>query len=158
MATNTQLFQSTNVLLERKCAGHGFHREAGVAVVEFALVLPVLLLIFFSIIEFSIGIYDQAILTNASREAARAGIVFKVPRLTEAQIKDIAYSYCKDNLITFGPSAPPEAIAPSPDGTEAGKPLKVTVTYNYHGLALGALLSSITGPLKLSAVTTMNYE
>jgi len=50
--------------------------QKGAAVVEFALILPILLLLLFGIIEFSFYMYDKAMLTNACREGARAGIVF----------------------------------------------------------------------------------
>ncbi len=49
--------------------------ESGASAVEFALLLPVLMMILFGIIEFGIALYQQAVLTNASREGARAGIV-----------------------------------------------------------------------------------
>ena len=44
----------------------------GSVVVEFALIFPLLLFIVFSIIECSLALYDKAVITNASREAARA--------------------------------------------------------------------------------------
>ena len=45
--------------------------ESGASAVEFALLLPVLMMILFGIIEFGLALYRQAILTNASREGAR---------------------------------------------------------------------------------------
>ena len=50
-------------------------RQAGAAMVEFAIVLPVLALLLMGIIEFSIIIYDKAVITNASRVGARYAIV-----------------------------------------------------------------------------------
>ena len=47
--------------------------QKGSVVVEFALIFPLLLFIVFSIIECSLALYDKAVITNASREAARAG-------------------------------------------------------------------------------------
>ncbi|MCY1443073.1 TadE-like protein [compost metagenome] len=61
-------------------------KQQGLAAIELSLVLPVLFLILFLIMEFSIALYNKAIITNASREAARAGIVLKSPKLTTAQI------------------------------------------------------------------------
>ena len=60
--------------------------ESGASAVEFALLLPVLMMILFGIIEFGLALYRQAILTNASREGARLGIVQSVPAITTAQI------------------------------------------------------------------------
>ena len=47
--------------------------QSGASAVEFAIVLPILVLLVFGIIEFSVAFYDKAMITNASREGARAG-------------------------------------------------------------------------------------
>ena len=49
--------------------------ERGASAVEFAIVLPVLVMFVFGIIEFGIVFYNKAMITNACREAARAAIV-----------------------------------------------------------------------------------
>ena len=49
--------------------------ERGAVAAEFALLLPVLLTILFGIIEFGMIMYGREVVTNASREGARAGIV-----------------------------------------------------------------------------------
>jgi len=49
--------------------------ERGQALVEMALVLPVLVLLIFGIIEFGRVFNAYLIITNAAREGARAGIV-----------------------------------------------------------------------------------
>lgn len=58
-------------------------KNKGAAVVEFAVVLPILLLLVFGIIEFGFLLYNKAMLTNASREAARVGIVYTLDREAE---------------------------------------------------------------------------
>ena len=42
--------------------------QDGATVVEFALVLPLLVVFIFGIIEFSLLLYNKAMITNASRE------------------------------------------------------------------------------------------
>ena len=49
--------------------------ERGAVAVEFALLLPVVLLILFGTIDFGMMMYGREIVTNAAREGARAGIV-----------------------------------------------------------------------------------
>ena len=49
--------------------------QKGTEVVEFAIVSLLLFLLLFGIIDFGILLYDKAVITNASREGARAGIV-----------------------------------------------------------------------------------
>jgi hypothetical protein len=50
--------------------------QNGTAIVEFAIVLPILFLFVLGIIEFGALLYDKAVITNASREGARTAIVF----------------------------------------------------------------------------------
>lgn len=130
----------------------------GVAAVEFALVLPIFLLVVFGLIEFSLILYDKAVITNASREAARAGVVLRTPKLTAAQIQAVGANYCANNLISL--VAAPDAVITVPTGAGGafGVPLTVTVTYTYHGLGLGTLLSPLTGPLTMSSTAVMLNE
>ncbi len=131
-------------------------RQAGGAAIEFALVLPLLLFIIFSTIEFSVALYDKAVITNAAREAARAGVVVRTNRLTEDQIEAVATSYMTNRLISFGSGAP--IVNASNSSGVPGANLTVTVEYPYSGLALGPLLSGLTGPITLSSTATMINE
>lgn len=137
---------------------HGLRRQAGSAVVEFALILPLLLLLLFGTVEFSIALYDKGVITNASREAARAGVMYKVPQLTVAQITSVAQNYASNYLITFGSPATMTVAVDQSSGTATGNPLKVTLGYTYTGLALGKIINPLVGALQISAVTTMDYE
>jgi len=136
----------------------GTRRQAGVAVVEFGLILPLLLLLVFGMVEFSIALYDKAVITNASREAARAGVMYKVPPLTPAQITTVAQNYASTYLITFGTSTPVSVAVDQSSGTTTGQPLKVTLTYSYSGVGLGSIVTQLVGSVPITAVTTMNYE
>lgn len=60
--------------------------DAGAAVVEFALVAPVLLVLVFAIIDFGRALYTQNVLTSAVREGARYG----ASRTLQTQIADSA--------------------------------------------------------------------
>jgi hypothetical protein len=64
--------------------------QRGVAAVEFALLLPVLIMVLFGIIEFGIALSRQQVLDTASREGARLGIRQAVPRPTAADIQALA--------------------------------------------------------------------
>lgn len=126
--------------------------------VEFALLLPLLLVITFGIIEFSIALYDKAVITNASREAARAGIVYASPQLTNAQVQTVATNYCSTYLISLGSNPTPTVTVSHPSGTASGNPLTVTVTYGYTSLGMNAFVDPMPSLLTMSATTTMNYE
>jgi Flp pilus assembly protein TadG len=137
--------------------------ERGAAAVEFALVLPLLLLLVFGGIEFGLLMFNKQVITNASREAARAGIVYQTPRLNNSSIEGIALDYCQDFLVTFDPDstgAAATAIRPADPGS--GDDLIVTVTYRYEFLLLPNLRNLFGGDaeaaLDLVATTTMRYE
>jgi hypothetical protein len=50
-------------------------RERGQSLVEFAMLLPIFLVVIFIIIDFGVGISRWVILTNSTREGARLGAV-----------------------------------------------------------------------------------
>ena len=73
--------------------------QKGAALVEFAIVLPLILLLIFGMIEFSILFDNQAVITNASREGARFGIVYDYPNRPDVdEITQRALTYCEDRL------------------------------------------------------------
>ena len=131
------------------------HRQKGVATVEFGLLLPLLLLIVSGIVEFGMALYDKAVLTNASREGARAGIVLRVPAVSNAEITTRVLSYAGNSLLTLGAASPVTVDFPvqaNPDH------LAVRVSYTFRGLALGNLLSAMGSPLVLTSTTVMVRE
>lgn len=133
--------------------------EQGGSLVEFAVIAPLLLAILFGIIEFGILLYNQAVLTNASREGARYGIVVRSPRYTDAQISAVVAAYCS-RLITFGAKTDPAVAATPLDGTTGfGDDLEVQVNWWHRFLVLPNLPGiGLVNPLQLSARTVMKYE
>ena len=130
----------------------------GQSLVEFVLILPVLLLLLLGIVEFGLLLYNQHVITNASREGARYGIVSRTPRRSYDEIKAVVDSYCQDHLVTFGDQAPETAVSPSPTGGAFGEDLTVLVTFRYQFLVLPQFLGDLTGITDLQATTMMKYE
>jgi Flp pilus assembly protein TadG len=131
------------------------NRKGGAAI-EAALLLPLTILLIFGMIEFGLLLYNRQIITNASREGARAGIVLRTPRLTDTEIGSVVDAYCQDRLVTFG-----NAAGPSTSATNAGAAcvfgtdLTVRVTYDYDFLVL---TNFGFGPVQLEAETVMRCE
>ena len=132
--------------------------QKGSAAVEFALVLPVLLVLVFGIVEFSVAVYDKAVVTNASREGARAGIVFGDPPLTDGEISDIVGSYCQNRLITFGTPTQVTTTVVREGSGASGDDLTVQVQYQYQCLAIPRFVTGIAGGIQLDAQTIMRME
>lgn len=126
--------------------------ESGASAVEFALLLPVLMMILFGIIEFGLALYRQAILTNASREGARLGIVQSIPAITNGQI-----NVAIDNYLTAAGIPPGNVTRAIVAGGVTGTPVTVTLTLPYTYAVLPGL-TSIVPTINLTAQTVMRHE
>lgn len=76
--------------------------QQGATIVEFALIFPLLVLLIFAMIEFGLYMFNRQVITNACREGARAGIVARPERLSNAQIEQVVRNYSEQHLVTFG--------------------------------------------------------
>jgi len=143
--------------------GHALGRQGGGAMMEFALVLPLLLLVVFGVVGFGIAILNKVVITNASREAARQGTVYRAVNLrpTSAQVQTAATSYCTQNLVAFDNNKTcTVTLSADPSTLVTGGSLTVTVTYPYVFIALGSSINPFGagGGLTLRASTTMRAE
>jgi TadE-like protein len=141
--------------------------ERGASAVEFAIILPLLVLILWGIIEFSILLYDKAMLTNLSREAARAAIVFGNRGFTQAQlhtfldtdsyVSGIRAKYT-EQLVSFKPGGgvlPPQVYPVDSGLTGAGQTVTIEVTYDYHWLYFPSWFGAVK---TLTTRTSMRRE
>lgn len=137
--------------------------QNGAVLLEFVLVLPLLLLLLFASIEFGVAFFNKAMITNASREAARAAIVFntdgtdRVP-IPPDEISEIVANYCDAHLITFG-AANTAVVAYAPPATPvSGDPITVTVSYDYGFLIVPNFIPGFKPTIKMEGVSVMRYE
>ena len=140
--------------------------QKGVAAVEFAIVLPVLVVLLFGMIEFSLLFYNKAMLTNACREGARSGIVFRANAdgdrdpLSAAEIRTIVLNYSGDHMINLGPDTltDTDITVDQTGGTGPGDPLTVSAVYHYDFLVLPGFVDSLIGGLDIGARSVMRME
>ena len=135
--------------------------ETGAAAVEFAILLPLLLVLIFGGIEYGLVMFNQQVITNASREAARAGIVVNGP--SHDDIEKIALAYCADYLVTFKDPDPGPVVQVTPPGPLIfPQELTVTVDYDYEFLLLPNLSQLFGGGtssgISLQGRTIMRHE
>lgn len=64
--------------------------DAGQTLVEFALILPVMILMLFALVDFGRGFYSWLVVTNAAREGARVGATQKPLADIQTRIIDSA--------------------------------------------------------------------
>jgi hypothetical protein len=139
------------------------NNQKGTSAVEFAIVLPLLVVFIFGIIEFGLLFYNKAMVTNASREAARTGIVYRDPPVTIAEIQSVVDSYCAGSLVSFGSGPSPTTSVPSGQCANHGDELVVNVIYQYDFLLIPDFLAAffaggMPGSIDVSAVTRMRCE
>ena len=138
-----------------KAAG-GRRLQAGTSVVEMAIVLPLLLLLVFAIGDFGIAYTRWNSLTNAAREGARMGVVFRNPCDAATVTTDI-----QNTVETFAASSGLDgpSIVTTVTGVCAatGTQLTVNSTVPYDYVALHAL-AGFAPTLNLSAQTVMRNE
>lgn len=132
--------------------------QRGAAVVEFALILPILLALLVGGIDASLALYDKAVITNASREGARAGIVARNPKLTDAQIRTVVRQYAQSALVSIGANPAAPAVTIQQTSLNGDPALQVTVRYTFQGIGLGSLFESLGKPWVLQSSTVMVHE
>ena len=139
---------------DRRRAAH----ERGAAAVEFALVLPVLLAVLMGVVEMGLALYDKAVLTHASREGARAGIVLRNPKLSTSEISAIVLQRTQASLISLMPANPPQVTVLQSSPAAYPNTLQVSVQYTFQGIALGSLMQAMGTPWVIRATTVMVHE
>lgn len=101
---------------------HDRRGERGAAAVEFALILPILILLVLGLIEFSRVYNIQISLSNAAREGARTMAV--------QNSLPIARSAAIAAAPSISPAVSDAQIAISPTTCTAGATVDVTISYN----------------------------
>ncbi len=119
-----------NIQRERKK-----ENQRGATAVEFAIVILVFITIVFGIIEFGLLMYNQHIVTNAGREGAREGIVYRTDgnRISESVIKEEIVEDWNQYIVTFGERYWDVTAVPC---VTSGDDLSVTIVYDYDFLFL----------------------
>ena len=126
------------------------HRnKRGAAMVEFALVLPILIMLLFGIIELGRAFYTWSLMSEAVREGARAGVV----ELNNTTAVNVATQVANNFLIAV---ALPGTAVSSSIVTLSGSIKAVNVQANFAFQPLG--LNGVIPPFTLTARSLMRQE
>ncbi len=147
-------------------------RRRGQALTEFALILPIFLLILFGVVDFGRAIYTYNALSNAAREAGRTAIVNQYP---DAVRERAAQQATAVGLPVADPGDCPAAGGPTGDdsGTcfvlrnagvtgacdsppEIGCVAVVTVKSTFRSLT--PIIGNLVGEIELVAETRQSIE
>ena len=135
--------------------------DTGQDLMEYALVLPLFLLLVLGVIEFSLLFYQYNVVANAAREGARSGIVMESDSCSTTCLKNRISSAARAN--TVGLEADKLTVT-SQLGTTPSlygvAQVTVTVTYQAHFLTK-TLIKAVGGKgevtLKSTAVMQREY-
>jgi len=123
--------------------------ERGQSLVEFALVVPLLMLLIVGIAEFGRAWMTRNILTGAAREAVRIAAV--APPAGSS-----ALALARANQILSSANITGAGVNINDDGTSFGT---VTVTVNYtFPLVVAGFVPGLTADIPLSSTTSMRKE
>ncbi|TET50819.1 MAG: pilus assembly protein [Actinomycetota bacterium] len=131
-----------------KIIANNLKKEKGASAVEFALILPILIILIFGIFEFSIAFNNYITITHAAREGVRLAAV----DLNNPDLKNIII----ERAYPLNINEDDIAIS-TPEGTEIGDPVEVEITYTFS-MSI-PLIGGWTIPLKNKAIMRLeNYE
>jgi Flp pilus assembly protein TadG len=121
--------------------------QEGAALIEFALVLPLLLILVMGIVDFGLYFYNDLLLTQAARDAARFASV------GDAGGFDAAIASAEARLVStsFSP--------PSFPGGSSGQQLTVALEATYSTITpLPGLIPGLGSEIGIDATATMRRE
>ncbi len=133
-------------------------RRSGMAMFEFLIVLPVLLMLLFATIEFGVVLARWQTLSNAAREGARYGAVFRdtcTPALLDLAIQFVVQGYAQSAGIN--PTTVNVAVTGSCN-TGPNAITRVTVTHTYNFQVLGGFTDFVSPAIDLRAESAMRNE
>ena len=133
--------------------------EKGQAMVELALVLPVLLLILLGIIEFGHIFYSYLVIQNATRDGARHGVVWDSGNnryVTNPEVVTLVKD--KTTVLQKHDTNLTVNITPTTESTKAtGNKFEVNINYNVP-LFTPFWDNILPNPFPISAKTVMRIE
>lgn len=138
------------------------HSERGAELVEFAMVVPVLLVIFAGIIDFGLMMQRAEVLTNAAREGARLAVL---PGYGLPDVIARVDAYLNDSLSAGASANATTTMTNRTIAAAVGPPIQsreVVVTYTTSYAILGPMMSLIGGSdfgtITLTSRATMRME
>lgn len=138
----------------RHTAPRWWSSSNGAAAVEFALVLPLLLLLTIGMIDAGLLLHRASLLAGASREGARAGVLNSGSRSDAQSIEATVRSF----LARTGVAFPGLQVAVRGAGGRPGTELSVFVGAPHRFLLLGRLVPGVPSAITLRATTVMTNE
>lgn len=123
-------------------------QETGQAIIEMALILPLILLIMAGVFDFGRVLHAYVVVENAAREAAFAGAV---EQLSDTNIRDLINDELQRGGISGGTVA--STITYQSKGSPSAQTILVNLTYDFPLTILVLPISSVTVRAQTETVT-----
>jgi Flp pilus assembly protein TadG len=141
-----------------------YRNERGAELIEFALILPLILILLMGIFDFGLAFQRYEVITNAAREGARLGSLQAA--YSDDDIKVRVNAYCTSSGLPggcpVGSATTVNRNVPIDVGGGVNQSgIQVVVRYNHSFSFLGPILSLIGGSMgsvNLTAASTMRNE
>jgi Flp pilus assembly protein TadG len=140
--------------------------ERGAELIELALVLPLLLLVFAGIVDFGLLLQRMLTVSNAAREGARIAVLAN-STYTQTDVQNRVTDYVRQGTgdNTLSPTTVLTPVTLDPDGGGPKPPFaaaQVTVSLTHNYLVLGPVSGFFGGgsfsSITLTARSTMRIE
>jgi hypothetical protein len=117
--------------------------EDGAALIEFAIVLPLMLLVLLGTLDFGMLFQRYQVVTNAAREGARIAVL---PGYSDADVEARVTQFLTAGGLNEAPTVPAPLRTPTAlPGGKCINVVSVTVEYPYAYSAIGAFASYFDG-------------
>jgi Flp pilus assembly protein TadG len=140
-------------------AKRGLRSERGAIAVEFAILVPVFLLLVFAIMDFGHAFYMKQIVSNASREGARYGTRYTGSAATA--LDPTINSWVSTKYSSLLPPGADLKVVPGGAGYTSGTTgddLSVQVTATKHWWVVGSLVPGLGPTVDIPVTTWMKVE
>lgn len=123
-----QLLPSSALLARARVRRRQQRRRKGAQIVEFAIILPLFLLLCFGIFEYGRAMMVIEILTNAAREGARNAVL-------EGSTETTTHSTIDNYLTGSNITGFSRSVSPNPASTARGSSITVNVSVPYSSVS-----------------------
>jgi Flp pilus assembly protein TadG len=140
----------------------GDWKISGISSVEFAIILPVLLLLVFGMIQYGLGFWLTQVITNGAREGARYGIVVSDPPISDSEVMAQVSNYLNNSgvdaslatiAVNYTSGGSPVGYAACTSGCEVSVQVAMPTTN-----LVPALIPFNVFPATLTAQAVMRHE
>ncbi len=132
------------------------HDEGGAALLEFALIAAMLLILVFGMVDFGRAIYSKNSITHAAREGGRYAAVLNAPSVRVAEITNVVITH----MSPFGgPPIKADDVTVTMDPEGAVQPNSIIIGINYPFKPVTPLAKLIgLGTMTLKASAQFRWE